>query len=52
MSKLKDAKQIAEEILTEIDKSLLLGAALDCMSDKGKASFQTKIEKIIKPNLE
>ena len=44
----ENAKEAAEKIIEEIDKSTLLGAAYDCMSDNGKTKFQKKIESILK----
>jgi hypothetical protein len=41
------AKQATEKIIEELDKTVLLGAAYDCMSDAGKAKLCKKIEKII-----
>lgn len=40
-------KSAVARIIEEMDKSCLLGAAYDCMTDGGKARFQKKIEKII-----
>jgi hypothetical protein len=41
------AKETVEKIITEIDKSTLLGAAYDCISDVGKQKFQDKLIKIV-----
>lgn len=43
-----EAREATQEIVQEIDKSLLLGAAYDCMSEPGKLSFQNKVEAILK----
>jgi hypothetical protein len=40
-------KNAVERIIEMMDKSVLLGAAYDCMLDSGKASFQKKLEQII-----
>ena len=44
---IEQTKNAVAKIIQEIDKSVLLGAAYDCMSETGKLSFQTKLEKII-----
>lgn len=36
------------KILKAIDKTLLMGAAFDCMSDDSKEKFRHKLEKIIR----
>jgi hypothetical protein len=41
------AKNAAVRILEEIDKSFLLGAALDCMTDDDKLKFQKKLESVL-----
>lgn len=41
-------KYVVDKIIDEIDKSTLMGAAYDCISDNGKIKFQNKLEKIIK----
>ena len=44
----KDQVQRAvEKIFVELDRSTLLGAALDCISDQGKLKLRTKFEAII-----
>ena len=40
-------EKTVNRILEEIDKSMLLGAAFDCMTENGKEKFKTKIKKII-----
>jgi hypothetical protein len=40
-------KEKVQKIIDEIDKSTLLGAAYDCISEQGKIRFQDKIEKIL-----
>ena len=44
---MKNVEQIVQDIIAEIDKSTLLGAAYDCISEAGKIKFQNKIEQII-----
>ena len=41
------AKNVVEQIMRELDKTFLLGAALDCMSDDDIKVFEKKIEKIV-----
>lgn len=36
-----------DKIIEEIDKRTLLGAAYDCMSEKGKERFKQSLQKII-----
>lgn len=36
-----------EKIIEEIDKSTLLGAAWDCLSEAAKTKFKAKIQKIL-----
>ena len=43
-----DLETHLEKIMTVIDKSLLLGAALDCMSEDGKLKFKHKLTKVLK----
>ena len=45
-------KNIMIKIINEIDKSMLLGAAYDCISEEGKIKFQNKLELIIKTEIE
>lgn len=39
--------KIVDKIIAEIDKSMLLGAAYDCMTEPGKLKFRSKISKIL-----
>jgi hypothetical protein len=41
------AKNVVDKILAEMDKTILLGAALDCMSDSEKIALEKKIENLI-----
>jgi hypothetical protein len=43
--------KLVNNILEEIDKSMLLGAALDCMTESGVEKFKQKLEKLIKESL-
>lgn len=45
-------KTAVAKIVEEIDKSTLLGAAFDCMSDQGKLRFQNKMKKIIQESVD
>jgi len=50
MTSQEHAAQAAQKIIEEMDKLTMLGAALDCMSDAGKAKLQKKMEQIILEN--
>ena len=39
--------ETVNSIIATIDKSILLGAAFDCMSESGKQKFIDKLTKII-----
>lgn len=41
-------KQAVDIIIQEIDKRTLLGAAYECMTEKGKEKFQKRLFEIIK----
>ena len=43
-------KEKVQAIIDEIDRSTLLGAAYDCISEQGKIRFQDKIENILENN--
>lgn len=43
--------KIVQDIISEIDKSTLLGAAYDCISEAGTIKFQNKIKQIIMNHL-
>ena len=47
MTNVKRAQEAVEKIIEEIDKSTLLGAAFDCISESGKAKFRVKLEAIV-----
>ena len=42
-----NSEKTVNKILEEIDKSMLLGAAFDCMTESGKEKFKAKITKIV-----
>lgn len=41
-------EETVDAILKEIDKRTLLGAAYDCMTEKGKERFEQKLLEILK----
>lgn len=41
------AEKVVEEIVNELDKTVLLSAAWDCMSEGKKEQFRRKLEHII-----
>lgn len=43
----EQAELAVELIIREIDRSTLLGAAFDCVSEAGKERFKNKLIKII-----
>ena len=43
----EEIKKMVDKIIAEIDKSMLLGAAYDCMSEDGKTRFRDKLSKAI-----
>ena len=43
-----EIESIVEKVIEEIDKSMLLGAAYDCMSEDGKSRFREKLTKAIR----
>ena len=43
----EEIKKLVDKIIAEIDKSMLLGAAYDCMSEDGKTKFRNKLSKMI-----
>jgi hypothetical protein len=45
-----NSEKTVNRILEEIDKSMLLGAAFDCMTESGKEKFKSKIKKIVEDN--
>jgi len=42
------AENVVEQIVDELDKTVLLSAAWDCMSESKKEQFKRKLEHIIK----
>ena len=43
----ESAQRTVDLIIEELDKSVLLSAAYDCMSDGGKEKLKAKLKKII-----
>ena len=48
---MENIDKIVQDIIAEIDRSTLLGAAFDCISETGKIKFQNRIKQIIMNHL-